>query len=34
VLCDESVWNNPVLALYRRQILDRQHFFIDLSVKF
>ncbi|HTO69264.1 MAG TPA: putative porin [Myxococcota bacterium] len=33
-LCDESVWNNPVLSLYRRQILDREHFFVDLQVKF
>ena len=34
VLCDTSVWDNPVLALYRRQVLDRERFLVDLSVKF
>ena len=33
-LCDQSVWDNPALALFRRQVLDRDRYLVDLSVKF
>jgi len=32
--CDLTVWDNQFLALYRRQVLDRERFLVDLMVKF
>ncbi|HXZ84610.1 MAG TPA: hypothetical protein VEI82_03880, partial [Myxococcota bacterium] len=32
--CDLSVWGNSALALFRRQVLDRERFIVDLLVEF
>jgi hypothetical protein len=32
--CDLTVWGNPFLADYRRQVLDRERIIVDLMVQF